>query len=549
MHNSIPLLEFPCEFINVQPFNPLISKCQIKVCYVGESPNRNGSVITKEVATKMANSLPGSPIVGFFNENTGDFEEHNRIIDISNGKFEIKATTKPYGFVDLHAKCWFQKFSDDGIEHEYLCTEGWLWTGQFPEAKRVIEKGNNQSMELDDNTIDATWSRDVNGKPKFFIINEAIISKLCILGEDVEPCFEGAQITSVQFSFDEGFKTQLFAMMKELTELLDKGGTQVFTRYSVTVGDALWSALYSYVETSYPGEESGSSIYSIDGVYEENGSKFAVLQAKSDSKYYRLNFSFSEQDGFSAENELVELTDYSVADEPQFAASDVEQFEANYKAKKEEEEGKEGQNNKDKSKDKTEGQGKSSNEDPEGSEKDDEKKKKNFSKSKEEDDICPDCGKPLDECVCGGGGETKKKKDYNLEEVTEYTQLLQDYNDLKTKYAALEQEKAALEAQITPLAEFKNAAELKEKQEMIASFYMLSDEDKKDVVDNISKYSLDDIEAKLSILCVRNKVSFDLDENSKKKPLSYNLNGGDLGEDSSIPAWVRAAESVAKNMN
>lgn len=549
MHNSIPLLEFPCEFINVQPFNPLISKCQIKVCYVGESPNRNGSVITKEVATKMANSLPGSPIVGFFNENTGDFEEHNRIIDISNGKFEIKATTKPYGFVDLHAKCWFQKFSDDGIEHEYLCTEGWLWTGQFPEAKRVIEKGNNQSMELDDNTIDATWSRDVNGKPKFFIINEAIISKLCILGEDVEPCFEGAQITSVQFSFDEGFKTQLFAMMKELTELLDKGGTQVFTRYSVTVGDALWSALYSYVETSYPGEESGSSIYSIDGVYEENGSKFAVLQAKSDSKYYRLNFSFSEQDGFSAENELVELTDYSVADEPQFAASDVEQFEANYKAKKEEEEGKEGQNNKDKSKDKTEGQGKSSNEDPEGSEEDDDKKKKNFSKSKEEDDICPDCGKPLSECVCGSGGETKKKKDYNLEEVTEYTQLLQDYNDLKTKYAALEQEKAALEAQITPLAEFKNAAELKEKQEMIASFYMLSDEDKKDVVDNISKYSLDDIEAKLSILCVRNKVSFDLDENSKKKPLSYNLNGGDLGEDSSIPAWVRAAESVAKNMN
>jgi hypothetical protein len=105
-HTSIKL-ESPCELINLTPVNPLISKCQIKVCYVGDTANRNRSVITKEVATEMANSLPGSPIVGYYNEEKGDFEEHNRIIDISNGKFQIKDTTRPYGFVDLNAKCWF----------------------------------------------------------------------------------------------------------------------------------------------------------------------------------------------------------------------------------------------------------------------------------------------------------------------------------------------------------------------------------------------------------------------------------------------------------
>ena len=47
-HVSIKL-ETPCEFINVTPVNPLISQCEIKVCYVGEDPNRNGSIITKEV--------------------------------------------------------------------------------------------------------------------------------------------------------------------------------------------------------------------------------------------------------------------------------------------------------------------------------------------------------------------------------------------------------------------------------------------------------------------------------------------------------------------
>jgi len=39
---------------------------------------------------------------------------------------------------------------------------------------------------------------------------------------------------------------------------------------------------------------------------------------------------------------------------------------------------------------------------------------------------------------------------------------------------------------------------------------MLSDEQKKDCVDNIDTYSFDEIEAKLSVICVRNKVSFDL---------------------------------------
>ena len=72
MHISIPV-ENTIEIINVTPVNPLISKCQIKVCYVGDEPNRNRSIITKDVATKLANSIPGSPIVGLYNEHAEDF--------------------------------------------------------------------------------------------------------------------------------------------------------------------------------------------------------------------------------------------------------------------------------------------------------------------------------------------------------------------------------------------------------------------------------------------------------------------------------------------
>jgi hypothetical protein len=44
-------------------------------------------------------------------------------------------------------------------------TEGYIWTGQYPEASRIITKGNNQSMELDEKTLDATWTKDGNGEP------------------------------------------------------------------------------------------------------------------------------------------------------------------------------------------------------------------------------------------------------------------------------------------------------------------------------------------------------------------------------------------------
>ena len=505
MHTSIKL-DTPIEFINITPLNPLISKCQIKVCYVSDKPNRNRSIITKEVAKQMANSLPGCPIVGFYNEEKGDFEEHNRIIDISNGKFEIKDTTRPYGFVDLNAKVWFQKFLDDGMnEREYMMTEGWLWTGQYPECQRILTNGNNQSMELDEKTIDAHWSKDNNGDPKFFIINEAIISKLCTLGVNNEPCFEGSSITApiIQFAFEDGFKEQLFSMMNELKDYLNKEEKKVFTRYAVEIGDALWTALYSHV----------AETYGIESVCEDGEQKFAVLTA--DDKYYRLDFSINEENVVEFAAEAVELEGYEPAEEPQFDATVV----AEYKAKKDEE--------------------------------------KNPPKKDDDndDEKCPKCGKPKSECECDDEDDDEddekkkgKKEKYNLEEIQEYVELSEKYSALETNYANAQTRISELEEELAELTTFKKSIEKKEKQEMIDGFYMLSDEDKADVIANIDTYSLADIEAKLSIICVRNKVSFNLDEDKdeKKNPTTFSLNNG--MDDESVPAWIKAIRSVASEM-
>ncbi len=451
MHSSIALKNSPCELLNITPINPLISKCQIKVCYVGEQPNRNRSVITKETARQLANSLPGSPIVGYYDQETNDFDEHSRELIISEGKIKFKDITRPYGFVDLNAKVWFQKFLDDGInEREYLVTEGYLWTGQYPEAQRIIDKGNNQSMELDDKNITAHWTKDSNGKPQFFIINEAIISKLCVLGEVKEPCFEGSHITAPQitFSFEDSFKEQLFSMMEEIKTILD--------------------------------DEGGAKMDKVEVV--------EVVKTPEE--------------------------DAPVAEEAQAVETVVDEVTAGEDA-------------------------------PEAEEEKTEFAKEEEEEEKTEDKKCPECGKPLSECTCKHEEEKEDKKNYVLEEVVEYAELMNQYNELKANYESLNTEYANATAQMEDLVAFKKAIEKKEKETMINSFYMLSDEDKKEVVDNIDNYSLEDIEAKLSVICVRNKVSFNLDEDNAEDSNAtvYSLDSD--YSDESVPAWIKAVRATA----
>lgn len=452
----------PIELINIVPFNPLISKCQIKVCWVGDTPNRNKSIITKSVAREMANSLPGSPIVGYYNEASGDFEEHNKIIEIAGGKFRLKPTTRPYGFVDLGAKVWFQWFLDpDGVQREYLVTEGWLWTGQFPECQRVVEEGNNQSMELseDPNYLNAHWTKDRNGNKQFFIINEAIISKLCILGEEYEPCFESGSITApkMEFSFEDDFKEQLFSMMTEIKNILKEGGAFMANTENTPV-----------VETP---------------VVEEPVVETPVV----------------EEPTAPAEEPVVEeptVVEEPAAEEPVVAEEPETEEEAS----------------------------------------DDEEPSTEFAEEK-----CPECGKPVAECTC----EEDKPAKYVLEEIPEYVELQSNYANLETQHNELLAAHEALKAEHATLVSFKADVEKKEKEAMIKSFYMLSDDDKKDVIDNIDTYSLGDIEAKLSILCVRNKVSFDLEENKEEEPTTYGLNI-EGSSDNNVPEWIKAVQAVTK---
>ena len=294
-------------------------------------------------------------------------------------------------------------------------------------------------------------------------------------------------------------------MMNEMKEILNEGGAPKMTTYAVEIGSPLWVALYSHVNETHK----------IVAVCTEEDQTFAVLQNREDESYSRMNFSFNEE-VFAAE-EMTVLESYEPAEEPQFALDAVEAFEAEFKKE------------------------------PEKKEDDEDEEKKD-----DEEEKCPKCGKPLSECECEEETEDEdKKKKYTLEEIPEYVELLEKYSALETQYNELVEAKAAQDATIASLTEYKVAAERKEKEEMINNqFYMLSDDLKADVVENIDTYSLDEIESKLSLICVRNKINFNLDDdkNPGTDPMTYNLNGSSM-EDDAVPAWIKAVMATAKTLN
>lgn len=222
------------EFLNLTPLdiNPGISKCEIAVAYEGK--NRNGSYITHEEMEDLGRTMRGIPIVGYYSEEKGDFRDHGHKVTLDADGIKEEVMTVPYGFISPDADVWFQEVEENTkfgpTQRTYLMCTGYLWTESFPESRLALN-GRPQSMELDPDRLEGHWAEVDEFGMEFFIIDKgSTLSKLCILGMDVPPCFEGAEITSPQLSrnfalnVDDGVLEKLAAMTEELKFALSAEG-------------------------------------------------------------------------------------------------------------------------------------------------------------------------------------------------------------------------------------------------------------------------------------------------------------------------------------
>ena len=408
--SEVNMIQGP-EFINLQPLdiNPLMEKCEIKVFYLGH--NRNGSYINKETALNMAKTLRGTPIVAAYNKDKEDFGDHGHIIHIEDGEISFSVKTIPYGFVSPDAEIWFQNFTDtdefdNQVERTYLMTTGYLWVGQFEELQKVINEGQPHSMELDEKSLDGHWAKDNNLGVDFFIINDATFSKLCVLGDDVEPCYEGSSVTAPEVSknFSQtDFQQTLFSMINDLKFALDsKGGLNMSEEENVEVI-----------------EEETESTEEVD--FSENG--------------------IEEQE--KVEEEFAETESTEVIEE-----------------------------------------------------------------------------------------------ESEVEDEPESTFTAEQFNKMN-------EELESLRAEVAELREFKLNVVNQEKDALIKSYYMLSDEDKAEIVARKAEYTLDEIKAQLALLYVEKNVNFDIDDKKESQEeevtVTFSL---DDEVNESVPALVAALRDM-----
>ena len=442
MHQSVATIDSP-EFLNLQPLdlNPLMSKCEIKVLYVGA--NRNQTFITEEVAAEIGKTLRGAPIVGYYRDSKEDFTDHGEKVIIDDEGIKFECQTVPYGFVAPDAEVWFQNFEDynekgESVTHKYLMTTGYLWTDQFPESSLPVNQGRPQSMEFQKESVKGRWETNYDNGMDFFIINDAIIQKICILGDDVEPCFEGASVTtpsvSSKFTLDDNFKNTLYSMMQDLKNALNEGRQQM-ENLEKTVTPEIEEAAVEYTQAE-------EAVSEVNNTTEDTSAPADYVKKDQEEKKEKE----SKDDG----------GEDAAADE-------------------------------------------------------DSNKESDDSDDKDDDD----------------DKDKKGAKKYEL--------LEEELNSLKESYSVLQ-------SQYQELVNFKREIDNQKKDALIAEFYMLSDEDKADVIQNKEKYTLDEIKAKLSVICFDKKISFTLNkevENKEEEVITYSLNNN---EDSNLPDWVKAVK-------
>ena len=454
MHRSVATIDSP-EFLNLQPLdlNPLMSKCEIKVLYIGA--NRNRTYISKEVATKIGENLRGAPIVGYYRDTKEDFTDHGEKIIIDDEGIKFECQTFPYGFVSPDAQVWFQDFEDfdafgNSVKHTYLMTTGYLWTGIFTESSLPVEEGRPQSMEFFEASVKGKWEENYANGMDFYIVDDAIVQKLCILGDDVEPCFEGASViapdASTKFTLDDNFKHTLYSMMQDLKNVLE-GERQMDKEF--TQAEQTETPVVEAVEETTPATE------------------------------------FTTEDTQETSENTTETSSVT----------------SDYAAKE-----------------------------------DDKKKESEEDAPDKKDEDNSDSDKKDDKEDEGEDDKKKKNDKFALLE-SELNTLKAEYETLQTKYQKL--------------VAFKTEIDNQKKDALISEFYMLADEDKADVIQNKEKYTLEEIKAKLSVICFDKKISFSTDNNTttedaavgKEEPVmtfSIETTGN------SLPDWVKAVKEEMK---
>ena len=264
--------EFPVTIYgNLKELNPVLSKARCRIFYKYE--NRNGTYITDEFAQKLISSLPYTPVKGIYDNFDEDYTDHGLKRDLG----------RIYGIVPENPNfSWEKHLDEDEIEREYACCDVYIFTALYEEASQIV--GKSQSMELYQPSIKGDWAI-INGK-KLFKFEDGCFLGLQILGDDVEPCFEGAAF----FTFYNDLKNAIKKLEKYSLDSNIKGGKSEMTKLNFKLSDSQkHDAIWVLLNDKYTEENNWEITYTILDIYDDYALVYNYEAGSYERVYYTKN--------------------------------------------------------------------------------------------------------------------------------------------------------------------------------------------------------------------------------------------------------------------
>ena len=187
-----------------------------------------------------------------------------------------------YGIVPENPNFAWEKHLDiDGIERTYACTDVYLFTGLYKqEAFDIV--GKSQSMELYVDSIEGEWQY-INGK-KFFVFTEGRFLGLQALGEDYEPCFEGASF----YTLVDSVKTLISDL--ENNEVFQKQNLGGEKNMNFKLSDnQKYNMIWSLLNPRFNEENDYMMDYAVCDVYDNYAVVFKFESGNYERAYYTKN--------------------------------------------------------------------------------------------------------------------------------------------------------------------------------------------------------------------------------------------------------------------
>ena len=263
--------EFPVSIYgNLEKLSPVLSKARCRIFYKYE--NRNGTYITDEFAEKLINSLPYTPVKGIYDEFNEDYTDHG----------EKRNLGRIYGIVPENPNfSWENHLDEDGVERQYACTDVYIFSALYEEAGQIV--GKSQSMELYQPSIKGDWTI-INGKKLFKFENGCFLG-LQVLGDEVEPCFEGASF----FSLYNELKNMV-QQLKKYSLNFNKGGMSEVAKLNFKLSDSQkHDAIWALLNDKYTEEGHWEITYTICDIYDDYALVYNYETGSHEQVYYTKN--------------------------------------------------------------------------------------------------------------------------------------------------------------------------------------------------------------------------------------------------------------------